>query len=214
MRLLSVNVSPPKPVPWNGRTVLTGIFKEPVGGRVRLRRLNLEGDVQADPTAHGGLNKAVYAYPIEHYAAWAAELGRTDFRFGQFGENFTAEGLLEDSVRLGDVFRVGGALVEAVQPRVPCYKLGIRMGDPLFPKRFLKSGRTGIYFRVVEEGEVGAGDEIELVTPGPDGLTVRGLWHLVFHERENVEGARQALQRAGLAPEWREPLQERVFGAG
>jgi MOSC domain-containing protein YiiM len=213
VKLLSVNVSRPKPVPWHGQTVLTGIFKAPVAGRVRLGRLNLDGDGQADLQVHGGPDKAVYAYPAEHYAAWAAELGRDDLRPGQFGENFTVGGLREDAVRLGDVFRVGTAVVAVTQPRMPCYKLGIRMGEPMFPRRFLRSGRPGVYFRVEDEGEVGAGDEFELLTPGPDDLTVWGLWHLTFFEPENVEGARRALRHTGLGPEWRERLQERVFEA-
>ena len=139
MRLLSVNVSQAKEVPYQGKTVTTGIFKEPVGGRVMLRSLNLEGDGQADRNVHGGINKAVYAYPNEHYEYWSRELGRTDFTFGQFGENFTVSGMLEDAVRIGDVFRIGSALVEVTQPRAPCFKLGIRMGMESFPTTFMSS---------------------------------------------------------------------------
>ena len=123
-----------------------------MAGRVLARRLSLEGDWQADLRSHGGLNKAVYAYPLEHYARWSEELGRDNLRPGQFGENLTVEGLTEDAARLGDVFRVGGALLQVTQPRYPCFKLGIKMGDPLFPRRFLASGRTGFYLRVLEEG--------------------------------------------------------------
>src|SRR3954465_3364904 len=177
MKLASVNVSLPRPVEFRGQSGATSIFKEPTEGRVRVRRLSLEGDWQADLRYHGGLNKAVYAYPSEHYAAWAQELGRADLRPGQFGENLTVDGLTEDTVRLGDVFRIGTALLQVTQPRYPCYKLGIRMGDPAFPRRFLASGRTGFYLRVVEEGELGAGDAIEL-TERSDGLTIRELWHL------------------------------------
>jgi MOSC domain-containing protein YiiM len=159
--------------------------------------------------SHRGLNKAVYAYPLEHHARWSEELGRDDFRPGQFGENLTVEGLTEEAARLGDVFRVGGALLEVTQPRYPCFKLRIKMGDPVFPRRFLASGRTGFYLRVVQEGEVGAGDAVELVEPS-DALTVRDLWHLVLLDKGNVEGTRQALRCQTLAPEWREPLEERL----
>jgi MOSC domain-containing protein YiiM len=209
MRLVSVNVSLPRPVEFRGRTVTTSIFKEPVGGRVFARRLSLEGDWQADLRSHGGLNKAVYAYPLEHYAWWSQELGRGDLRPGQFGENLTLEGLTEDTVHLGDIFRLGGALLQVTQPRYPCFKLGIKMGDPFFPRRFLASGRTGFYLRVLEEGELGAGDRVELAQRA-DGFTVRELWHLVLVDRGNIEGSRLALRCQTLAPEWREPLEERL----
>ncbi|MBD0253785.1 MAG: MOSC domain-containing protein, partial [Rubrobacter sp.] len=155
MKLLSVNVSPPKEVTKGDRTVTTGIFKEPVDGRVMLRTLNLDGDGQADLVGHGGIYKAAYAYSVENYDYWKRELGRTDFPFGQFGENFTVEGMLEDEIHVGDVFRAGGALVEVTQPRVPCYKLGIKMGLRGFEKKFLASRRVGFYLRVLEEGDVG-----------------------------------------------------------
>jgi len=209
MRLVSVNVSLPKLVEFRGQPVPTSIFKEPVDRRVLVRRLSLEGDWQADLRSHGGLNKAVYAYPLEHFASWSGELGRDDLRPGQFGENLTVEGLTEDTVHLGDVFRIGSALLQVTQPRYPCYKLGIKMGDPAFPKRFLASGRTGFYLRVVEEGELGPEDMIELAERS-DGLTVRELWHLVLIDKANVEGARRALRCQTLAPEWREPLEERL----
>ena len=209
MRLVSVNVSLPRLVEFRGQAVSTSIFKEPVGGRVLARRLSLEGDWQADLRAHGGLNKGVYAFPLEHYARWSEELGRDDLRPGQFGENLTLEGLAEDGVRLGDVFRVGAALLQVTQPRYPCFKLGIKMGDPLFPRRFLASGRTGFYLRVLEEGEVGAGDALELVEKS-DALTVRDLWHLVLVDQGDVQGARRALRCPTLGREWREPLEERL----
>lgn len=212
MRLVSVNVSLPRPVEFRGRVVSTSIFKEPAGGRVAVRRLSLAGDWQADLRSHGGLNKAVYAYPLEHYARWATELGRDDLRPGQFGENLTVEGLAEDAVRLGDAFRVGTALLQVTQPRYPCFKLGIRMGDASFPRHFLASGRTGFYLRVLEEGELSAGDAVELVERS-EGLTVRELWQLVLIDTGNVEGARLALQCPTLGPEWREPLEERLSRA-
>jgi len=212
MRIVSVNVSLPRPVAFRSQTVSTSIFKEPVSGRVLVRRMSLEGDWQADLRFHGGLNKAVYAYPSEHYPWWSRETSRDDLRPGQFGENLTVEGLTEDTVRLGDVFRVGGAVLQVTQPRYPCFKLGIKMGDPLFPKRFLASGRTGFYLRVLEEGELGAGDVVDLVEKS-DSLTVRELWHLVHVDRGNLEGARLALRCQTLGPEWREPLEERLSQA-
>ena len=212
MRLVSVNVSLPRQVEFRGQAVSTSIFKEPSVGRLLVRRLSIEGDWQADLRYHGGLNKAVYAYPFEHYAWWSKETGRSDFSPGQFGENLTTEGITEETVRLGDVFRIGSSLLQVTQPRYPCFKLGIRMNDPFFPKRFLASGRTGFYLRVMQEGEVGAGDTVELAERS-DGLTVKELWHLVLIDKGNVEGARQALRCRTLAPEWREPLEERVLQA-
>jgi MOSC domain-containing protein YiiM len=212
MRVVSVNVSLPKLVEFRGRAITTSIFKEPVAGRILVRRLSLEGDWQADLRSHGGLNKAAYAYPLEHSAWWSHELGRGDLRPGQFGENLTVEGLTEDTVHLGDTFRVGTALLQVTQPRYPCFKLGIKMGDPAFPRRFLASGRTGFYLRVLQEGQVGAGDTVEF-TETSDGLTVRDLWHLVQVDKGNLEGARRALRCQTLGPEWREPLQERLSRA-
>ena len=172
MKLLSVNVSLPRDVLHMKKTVSTGIFKESVVGRVMLRTLNLEGDGQADRENHGGLYKAVYAYSTEHYEHWKRELRRSDFTPGQFGENFTVQEMSEDDVHIGDVFRVGGALVQVTQPRAPCYKLGLRIGMPQFPKLFLASGRVGFYLRVLEEGEVGAGDVVERVKLDPERMTV------------------------------------------
>jgi MOSC domain-containing protein YiiM len=213
MRVVSVNVSLPRSVEFRGQAISTSIFKEPVGGHLLVRRLSLEGDWQADLRAHGGPNKAVYAYPLEHYADWSWELGRDDLRPGQFGENLTLERLTEEEARLGDVFRVGDAILQVTQPRYPCFKLGIKMGDPFFPKRFLASGRTGFYLRVLEEGEVGAGDAIELVEQS-DGLTVKSLWRLVLVDKEDIEGAQLALRCPTLAREWREPLEERLYRGG
>jgi MOSC domain-containing protein YiiM len=213
VKLLSVSVSQPKAVPYRGNTVQTGIFKEPVAGRVALRRLGLHGDRQVDLRYHGGVNKAVYAYPFEHYATWAAELGRDDLAFGQFGENFTVEGMLEDDVRIGDVYRLGTAVVEVTQPRTPCFKLGIRMGMAGFPKLLLASGRTGFYLSVREEGEVAASDSLERLSRDPESLSIRRLWQLVYQEPDNVDDARKALRLTTLRREWREPLQERVFRA-
>ena len=210
MKILSVNVSLPKEVPYRGKTITTGIFKEPVEGRVTLRTSNLDGDRQADLMVHGGVHKAAYVYSIENYDHWARELGRTDFTFGQFGENFTVEGMLEDKVHIGDVFRVGEALVEVTQPRVPCYKLGIKMRLPRFLKMFLDSCRVGFYLGVLEEGEVGAGDTFERVRPDPERVTVREACHLLYFDPENLEGAKKALRIQALAPGWRQSFEERL----
>ena len=213
MKLLSVNVATPRPVEHRGRFVQTAIFKRPVAGRVRLRRLNLEGDYQADPRYHGGINKAVYAYPHEHYAFWQEQLGRADFEPGQFGENLTVEGMLEEDVCLGDVYKIGSALLAVTQPRTPCFKLGIRMAMPSFPKLFLASGRLGFYLRVVEEGEVGAGDSIARIEGPAERISIRELWRVVHQDQGDIEGARRALKfRTHLGNEWREPLEERVRG--
>jgi MOSC domain-containing protein YiiM len=172
MRLVSVNVSLPRDFPWQGRLVRTGIVKEPVKGPVYLHRLHLDGDGVADPRYHGGPDKAVYAYSFEHYAYWAGVLGRHDMPFGQFGENFTVEGMLETDVRLGDVYSVGRARVMVTQPRTPCQKLGMKMGSLRFVKEFSASGRIGYYLRVVEEGYLEAGDAITRVASDPARPTV------------------------------------------
>lgn len=214
MRLVSVNVSLPKEVIHRNATVATGIFKEPVTGRVRLRVTNLDGDGQADRENHGGIYKAVYAYPFEHYDFWRRELDRNDFSFGQFGENFTVQGLLEHTTHIGDVFRVGGALVEVTQPRAPCFKLGLRMGLPAFPKRFHASGRVGFYLRVLQEGEVGAGDSIDRVKIGEGRLTVWEVNHLRYFDPGNLAGAKEVLRVPALPPRWRRVFEERLVKAG
>ena len=214
MKLLSVNVSLPEQVPHENKTVSTGIFKEPVEGWVMLRTTNLDGDGQADLENHGGIYQAAYAYSVENYDHWRRELGREDLAFGQFGENFTVEGMAEDDVHIGDVFRVGDALVEVTQPRTPCFKLGIKMTMPEFPKRFLASGRIGFYLRVLREGEVGAGDAFELVESDPEHMTVREMSRLLFFEPENLEGARRALRIRALSPGWRSSFEERLTKAG
>lgn len=163
--VISVNVGAPRRVTWNGRNVTTAIFKEPTAGRVKMRRLGIEGDQQADLTVHGGADKAVYAYPSEHYSYWQGELQRS-LPWGMFGENLTTAGLLEDSVHLGDRFRIGSAELVVTQPRFPCYKLGIKFGSMEMVQRFLNSGRSGFYFAVELEGEVGAGDSISLFGRG------------------------------------------------
>src|SRR5215470_15831683 len=177
MKIVSLNVGIPREVTWHGRVVTTGIFKEPVAGRVALRKLNLDGDEQADLTVHGGEYKAVYCYPVEHYAYWKKELGR-ELSMGMFGENLTTEGLLEGEVNLGDRFRVGSAEVVVTQPRLPCYKLGIRFGADDMVKRFLASGRTGFYLAVTREGDVAAWDEIEVIVRDPNAVAVPAIVRL------------------------------------
>lgn len=212
-KLLSVNVSRPKEVIYGGRAITTGIFKEPVAGRVMLRRLNLEGDGQADLMSHGGIHKAVYVYPHEYYAGWERALGRGPLPFGQFGENFTVTGLTDEEVHVGDRFRAGGALVEVTQPRVPCAKLAMRMGEPRFLKPFMAEARVGYYLRVLEEGEVGAGDAIARVHTDPERMSVREMFTLLYYDEEKLEGARRALRIPGLSPGWRDAFEEILAGA-
>ena len=214
MSILSVNVSLPKIVEYRGEKVETGIFKEPVAGRVMLRKLNLDGDGQADLRVHGGVDKAVYVYSVENYEYWKHELGRDDFSYGQFGENFTVDGMTDDEVRIGDIFTVGRASVQVTQPRMPCYKLAIKMENPKFPKLFLASRRPGFYFRVLQEGDVGAGDDLELVERDPEPLTVEETVNLYYFDRENLQRAQAALRVKALPPEWRDGFEERLRKAG
>src|SRR5690348_3932465 len=182
MKLISVQVGRPRKVQWRRTSVTTGIFKEPVAGRIMLRRNNLDGDGQADLTVHGGWDKAVYVYPSEHYAYWRNELPGIDLRYGSFGENFTTEGLDEASVHIGDRFRIGGAVVEVTQPRMPCYKLAIRFKRPDMPKRFHRSGRCGFYLAVIQEGEVGAGDAWEGIGRNDRELSVMEAYRGIFEK--------------------------------
>ena len=177
--LLSVNVALPRTVESRGRQILTGIFKEPVLSRVHVARLNLDGDRQADLTVHGGPDKAVYVYDLSGYAHWRRELSR-ELPYGQFGENLTVEGMPEAEVRIGDAYRIGTALLQVSQPRSPCFKLAMKMEMPTFPRMFLAAGRTGFYFRVLEEGEVGAGDAIELVSREAGEITVLEATREIF----------------------------------
>src|SRR4051794_16081274 len=165
MKIASLNVGLPVEVTWRGRKVTTGIYKEPVAGRVHLRKLNLDGDRQADLTVHGGKDKAVYCYPLKHYEYWKRELPGVQLHAAAFGENFTTDGLLEDAVHLGDRFSVGSAEVVVTQPRLPCYKLGVKFRSDDMVKRFFASRRTGFYLAVAREGDVGAGDELQLIAP-------------------------------------------------
>lgn len=175
MKVVAVSVGRPRELQWQGETVMTSIFKEPVAGRVRVRRLNIEGDAQADLEVHGGEGKAVYAYPSEHYAYWREQLPGVPLPWGVFGENLTVEGLLEGGVHIGDRFRMGSAEFAVTEPRMPCYKLALRFGRPDMVKRFLKSGRTGFYLAVLEEGEIGAGDAIDLATRDASSMSVAAV---------------------------------------
>ena len=200
--LLSVNVGLPKEVSWRGKTVFTGVFKDPVSGPRRIGRLNVDGDGQGDLAGHGGEQRAVFVYQIESYRYWERELGRSDFVPGQFGENFTVQGLTDDEVCIGDRYRIGSALFEVTQPRVTCYRVGIRMNDPRIPALLVSHRRPGFYFRVLEEGEVQAGDEILKVATGPEEMTVAevdGLLYLPGHPRQQVL---RALRIPALSPGW------------
>jgi MOSC domain-containing protein YiiM len=210
MQIISLNVGLPRLVLRNGEPVSTGIFKEPVEGRVMLRTLNLDGDRQADLSVHGGPEKAAYLYPSEHYEFWKRELPDMDLPWGMFGENFTATGLLETEVHIGDRFRIGAAEVMVTQPRMPCYKLGIRFGRADIIKRFLVSERTGFYFSVLKEGDVGAGDQIELLEKNVDGVTVVDITRLYSSDRENVELMRRAIATEALPNSWRKYFLKRI----
>ena len=210
MKLLSVNVGRPRAVMQDGDTVLTGIFKDPVKGRVILRTLNLDGDGQADLSVHGGPTKAVYVYPSEHYDYWKRELPGMELPWGMFGENFTTMGLLESQLNIGDKFHVGSATVSVTEPRMPCYKLAIKFGRPDIVKKFLASERTGFYFRVLEEGEVGADDGIRLIERNNDGLTVSDVTPLYTHEKANLGLLRRAIKVEALPESWKSYFQHRL----
>ena len=210
MELISVNVGIPREVSWRGDTVFTGIFKSPVAGPVKLHKLNLEGDGQADLTVHGGYSKAVYLYPAEHYEFWRSELPDLDLSWGNFGENFTTNGLLEDDVFIGDTFRIGSAIVQVSEPRMPCYKLGIRFGRNDIVKHFLKSRRTGFYFSVVEEGVVQTGDTISLINRDPNKVTVSDITRLYAFDKEDQDTMTRAVAVEALSDGWRDYFKQRL----
>ena len=216
-RLVSLNVGLPRDVTWRGKTVHTGIWKSPVQGRVKVRRLNLDGDGQGDLGGHGGPNRPVMVYQVDSYLYWKRELARNDFSYGQFGENFTVDGLADAEVCIGDRYRIGSALFEISQPRVTCYRVGIRLNDPKMPARLVAHHRPGFYFRVLEEGEVGTGDEIIKVADGPERMSVAEIdaaLYLGSHTREQLE---RALRIPALSEGWRGSfqalLQEAAKGA-
>lgn len=210
MKIISLNVGRPRLVMRNNEPVSTGIFKDPIDGRVMLRTLNLDGDRQADLTVHGGPEKAVYAYPSEHYLFWKQELPDMELPWGMFGENFTTEGLFETETHVGDRFRIGSAELMVTQPRMPCYKLGIRFGRADIIKRFLVSERSGFYFSVLKEGEVGAGDEVELIEKNTSGVRVVDVTRLYSSDKHNVDLLQRAIATEALPSSWRDYFKERL----
>jgi len=210
MKLISLNVARPRLVVYMGATISTGIFKEAVAGPLQLRSLNLDGDRQADLSVHGGPHKAVYAYPSEHYAYWRQELPGIDLPWGMFGENFTTSGLREDEIHVGDRFQIGSATVMARQPRVPCYKLAAKFQRDDILERFLRSGRSGFYFSVEQEGHVASGDSFELLSQDRDGITIAEMNRLFVSEKYNRDLLQRALNTASLPDEWREYFSRRL----
>lgn len=209
MKLVSVNVGLPREVTYGTRTYPTSIFKEPVAGRVAARRLNLEGDRQGNPETHGGPDMAVYVYSHDHYPFWENDLGACPLACGAFGENFTVTGMADDEVSVGDIFRIGSARFQVTEPRTPCHKLAMKFDDRSLPRRFFKSGRLGFYFRVLEEGEVGAGDEIVCESRDPAGLTiaeVAGLWADKGADAGRLD---RVLKVEALSANWRKAFETR-----
>jgi MOSC domain-containing protein YiiM len=210
VKLISVNVGLPQDIAWRGKRVKTSIWKKPVAGRVRVSKLNLEGDRQSDLSVHGGIHKAVYAYPAEHYSFWRSRLRDADLPWGAFGENFTVEGLLEDQVQIGDCLRVGSAEFIVTQPRMPCFKLGIRFNRPEMVKAFLQSKRTGFYLSVFREGEVAAGDPIECVSRPERGMTITDIANLYTSDFQSPDLLRRASELPALPEGWREHFRKRL----
>src|SRR6266508_3506205 len=210
MKLISLNVGMPREVNWHDKSIMTGIFKEPVGGPVMLRTLNLDGDRQADLSVHGGVSKAVYAYPAEHYEYWKAELPEMHLPYGMFGENFTTEGLAEETVNVGDRFRVGEAELIVTEPRMPCYKLGIKFGRADILKKFLASRRTGFYFAVLKEGWIKAGDSMELLSKDAINVAVAEITRLYAFEKNDVEMLRRVVKLEALSDSWRDYFQHHL----
>jgi len=213
MKLISVNVGLPREVDWHGRAVQTSIWKKPVQGRVHVATLHLDGDRQSDLSVHGGVDKAVYAYPSEHYAFWQKELPGAVLAPGAFGENFTSEGLLEDEVAIGDRLRVGTAEFIVTQPRMPCFKLGIRFERPDLVKRFLQSKRTGFYLAVQREGEVTAGDPIEFIERSESGVTIVDITNLYALDSQSQEVLRRATELPALPESWKDYFRKRLWNA-
>jgi MOSC domain-containing protein YiiM len=213
MRVVSVNCGLPQQVEWHGRIVTTGIYKQPVAGRVALRKLNLEGDRQADLSVHGGEAKAVYCYPLAHYDYWKGNFPNRSFPMGMFGENFTTEGLSEDTVLLGDRFAIGSAEVVVTQIRLPCYKLGVRFESDEIVRRFLASARTGFYLAVTREGTVAAGDEIVLMGREPNSISVAEMTRLFVTKKfstSDIASVKRMFSIAALPDSWKEYFRERA----
>ncbi|MBZ5641060.1 MAG: MOSC domain-containing protein [Acidobacteriia bacterium] len=210
MRIVSVNVGPPREIEWRGRTVRTSIFKEPVEGAVRVRSLNLDGDEQSDLTVHGGVDKAVYVYPAEHYGYWRRELPGVALPWGAFGENLTTEGLLEVDVNIGDRLRAGSAELVVTQPRMPCYKLGVRFDRLDMVKRFLASGRSGFYLAVIREGEIAAGDAVTWIARDDHVVSVADVVDLYRSDAANQDLLLRASELPALPEGWRDYFRKRL----
>jgi ferredoxin-NADP reductase/MOSC domain-containing protein YiiM len=206
-RLLSVNVGLPRDVTWNGKTVRTSVWKSPVDGRRMVRKLDIDGDAQADLAGHGGEQRAVFVYQMDSYHYWERFLGRNDFTYGQFGENFTVEGLLDNEVCIGDRYRIGDAIFEVTQPRVTCYRVGIRMNEPRMPALLVEHHRPGFYFRVLQEGEVGAGDDIVKTADGPERLSVADVDAVLYLPGHSSEQLQRALRIPALSKGWQGSFQ-------
>jgi MOSC domain-containing protein YiiM len=206
MKVISVNVGLPREVIWKGMTVQTAIFKEPVDGPVAIRKLNLAGDKQADLTVHGGSEKAVYAYPAEHYDYWRQELPEVLFSWGKFGENLTTEGVLEDTLCIGDLLRIGSAVLMVTQPRMPCYKMDLRFDRDDMIKRFLVSERIGFYFSVIEPGEVSVGSKVELLDRDSSQITVVDILRLYLGQNRDLDLLQRATNLSALPDNWRNQL--------
>jgi len=213
MKVVSVNVGLPREITWHGRTVQTSIWKKPVQGRVHVTTLNLDGDRQSDLSVHGGVDKAVYVYPNEHYSFWQSELPESDLSAGAFGENLTSEGLLEAEVQVGDRLRIGTAEFIVTQPRMPCFKLGIRFERPDLVKRFLQSKRTGFYLAVQHEGEVAAGDSIEFTERSESGITILDITNLYALDSQSQELLRRAAELPALPESWKDYFRKRLWNA-
>jgi MOSC domain-containing protein YiiM len=212
MKLLSINVGLPRDIEWHGKVVRTSIFKAAVPGRIRVAKLNLEGDQQSDLTVHGGVDKAVYVYPSEHYRFWREELPGIDLPWGAFGENFTTEGGLDDkAVFIGDRFSIGSAKFVVTQPRMPCFKLGIRFGRADMVKRFMRSGRAGFYLGVLQEGEVAAGDTINLLAHDERKITVADIVNLYIADASNQDLLHRVSELPSLPENWREYFRKRLW---
>ncbi|MEA2239271.1 MAG: hypothetical protein QOC81_3995 [Thermoanaerobaculia bacterium] len=214
MKVISVNAGLPREVDWQGETVLTSIFKAPVAGRVPVDTLNLAGDRQSDLSVHGGAEKAVYVYPSEHYAFWREELPDVDLPWGSFGENLTVEGLAEDVVQIGDVLGIGSASFVVTQPRMPCYKLGIRFGRMDMVKRFLRSGRSGFYLSVSKEGDVSAGDAVALTPSREPAITVAEFVSIYAGNGKNQDLLRRASEVPAIPEGWRDYFHQRLREPG
>ena len=211
MKVLSVNVGRPREIPWRGTVVRTSIFKEPVPDRRFVSTLNIDGDEQSDLSVHGGVDKAVYVYPSEHYLFWRAELPDVQFPWGAFGENFTTDGLVDEQVNIGDRFRVGTAEFVVTQPRMPCYKLNLRFGRPDMTKRFHASGRNGFYLAVLREGEIGTGDAVEMVAQDDAAVSVADVVKLYVTDGAEQDLLRRAVKLSSLPANWVDYFRERLM---